>query len=138
MGHIIYEKEYPKETPEEQTYEPEGRRTPDISFEEYMRRGYENRFSIPIPDRENGAKAFIAAAMDVSELYRLDVKITEHIDHISADFYFNAGGSLRYMKEVLKLADDVSFFANVCGYEIIMSLDYYTHAVFVRGRQVHP
>ena len=138
MSHIIYEKEYPKETPEEQTYEPEGRRTPDISFEEYMRRGYENRFSIPIPDRENGAKAFIAAAKDVSELYRLDVKITEHIDHISADFYFNAGGSMRYMKEVLKLADDVSFFANVCGYEIIMSLDYYTHAVFVRGRQVHP
>lgn len=103
-----------------------------------MRRGYENRFSIPIPDRENGAREFIAAAKDVSELYRLDVKITEHIDHISADFYFNAGGSLRYMKEVLKLADDVSFFANVCGYEIIMSLDYYTHAVFVRGRQVYP
>lgn len=138
MCRIIYEKEYPKETPEEQTYEPEGRRTPDISFEEYMRRGYENRFFIPIPDRENGAKAFVAAAKDVSELYRLDVKITEHIDHISADFYFNAGGSLRYMKEVLKLADDVSFFANVCGYEIIMSLDYYTHAVFVRGRQVYP
>ena len=87
MGHIIYEKEYPKETPEEQTYEPEGRRTPDISFEEYMQRGYANRFSIPMPDRENGAKAFIAAAKDVSELYRLDVKITEHIDHISADFF---------------------------------------------------
>lgn len=103
-----------------------------------MRRGYENRFSIPIPDRENGAKEFIAAAKDVSTLCQLDVKITEHIDHISADFYFNAGGSLRYMKEVLKLADDISFFANVCGYEIIISLDYYTHAVFVGGRQVHP
>lgn len=138
MSRIIYEKEYPKETPEEQTCEPEGRRTPDISFEEYMRRGYENRFSIPIPDRENGAKAFIAAAKDVSELYRLDVKITEHIDHISADFYFNAGGSMRYMREVLKLADDISFFSDVDVYEIVMSLDYYTHAVFVGGRQVHP
>ena len=138
MSHIIYEKEYRKETPEEQTYEPEGRRTPDISFEEYVRRGYENRFSISIPDRENGAKEFIAAAKDVSELYRLDVKITEHIDHISADFYFNAGGSMRYMKEVLNLADDISFFSDVDGYEIVMSLDYYTHAVFVGGRQVHP
>ena len=138
MSHIIYEKEYPKETPEEQTYEPEGRRTPDISCEEYVRRGYENRFSISIPDRENGAKEFIAAAKDVSELYRLDVKITEHIDHISADFYFNAGGSMRYMKEVLNLADDISFFSDVDGYEIVMSLDYYTHAVFVGGRQVHP
>ena len=76
MGHIIYEKEYPKETPKEQTYAPVGRKIADISFEEFMQRGYANRFSIPMPDRENGAKAFIAAAKDVSELYRLDVKIT--------------------------------------------------------------
>lgn len=73
----------------------------------------------------------------MTPLFSLGYKITEHIDHITADFYFNAGGSLRYMKEVLKLADDVSLFANVCGYDIIMSLDYYTHAVFVGGRQVH-
>jgi len=138
VSRIIYEKTYPKETPEEATYEPEGRERPDISFEEFMRRGYENRFSIPIPNREHGAKAFIAAAKDMSALYQLDVKITEHIDHISADFYFNAGGGLGYMKEVLKLADEISFFSNVRGYDIVMSLDYYTHAVFVRGRQVHP
>lgn len=138
MSRIIYEKEYPKGTPEEQTYTPEGRKIPDISFEEFMRRGYENRFSTPIPNRVNGAQAFIAAVKNVSGIYQLDVKITEHIDHISADFYFNAGGSLRYMKEVLKLADDISFFANVYGYEIIMSLDYYTHAVFVGGRQIYP
>lgn len=88
MGHIIYEKEYPKETPKEQTYAPVGRKIADISFEWNLCRGdMQIRFSIPMPDRENGAKAFIAAAKDVSELYRLDVKITEHIDHISADFF---------------------------------------------------
>ena len=138
MGRIIYEKEYPKENLEEPIIEPEEQKVLDISFEEFMRRGYENRFSIPIPHRENGAKAFIAAVKDVSELYQIDVKITEYIDHISADFCFDAGGSLRYMKEVLKLADDISFFANMRGYEIIMSLDYYTHAVFKGGRQVYP
>lgn len=138
MSRIIYEKTYPKETPEEATYEPESRDRPDMSFEEFMRRGDENRFSIPIPNREHGAIAFVAAAQDVSALYRLDVIITEHIDHISADFYFNAGGSLGYMKEVLKLADEISFFSNVRGYDIVMSLDYYTHAVFVRGRKMHP
>ena len=86
----------------------------------------------------NGAQAFVAAVKDVSELYKLNVKITERTDHISADFYFNAGGGLGYMKEVLKLADEISFFSNVRGYDIVMSLDYYTHAVFVGGRQVHP
>lgn len=140
MSRIIYEKEYPKEnpTPEEQTYEPEGRKIPDLSFEDFMRRGYKNRFSTPIPNRVNGAQAFIAAAKDVSELYQLDVKITEYIDHISADFCFNAGGSLCYMKEVLKLADDISFFPGVNSYDIMMSLDYYTHAIFIGGRQIHP
>ena len=82
MSRIIYEKTYPKETPEEATYEPESRDRPDMSFEEFMRRGDENRFSIPIPNREHGAIAFVAAAQDVSALYRLDVIITEHIDHI--------------------------------------------------------
>ena len=138
MDRIIYEKEYPRERPEEGMKGTEEWNMPDMSLEEFMQRGYEKQFSIPIPERVNGAQAFIAAVKDVSELYKLNVKITEHIDHISADFYFNAGGSLRYMKEVLKLADDISFFTNVCGYEIIMSLDYYTHAVFVGGRQVHP
>ena len=138
MSRIIYEKKYPKETPEEQTEGLEKQRIPDISFEEFMRRGYENRFSIPIPHRENGAKAFIAAVKDVSELYQMDVKITEYIDHISADFCFYAGGSLCYMKEVLKLADDISFFPGVNSYDIMMSLDYYTHAIFIGGRQIHP
>lgn len=138
MSRTIYEKEYPKETPEEQESKLNERKIPDIPFEEFMRRGYENRFSIPISDRENGAQAFITATKNVAELYQLDVKITEHIDHISADFYFNAGGSLRYVKEVLTLADDISFFPSVSGYDIVMSLDYYTHAVFVGGRQIHP
>lgn len=138
MGRIIYEKEYPKESLEEQMTEPEEQTIPDISFEEFMRRGFENRFSIPIPNRVNGAQAFIAAAKNVSELYELDVKITEHIDHISADICFNEGGCMRHFIEVIRLADDISFFSNVRGYDMMMSLDYYTHAVFVGGRQMYP
>lgn len=138
MSRIIYKKEFPRDNFEELLKEQTERKEPDLSFDEFMQRGNENRFSTPIPNRVNGAQAFIAAAKDVSELYQLDVLITEHIDHISADFYFNAGGSMRYFKEVMRLADDISFFANMRGYEIIMSLDYYTHAVFKGGRQVYP
>lgn len=54
MSQIIYEERYPQETPEEPAYAPEGWKVPDMSFVEFMRREYENRFSIPIPDRENG------------------------------------------------------------------------------------
>ncbi|MBM6721559.1 hypothetical protein [Pseudoflavonifractor phocaeensis] len=138
MDRIIYEKEYPRESPEEGMKGTEEWKMPDMSLEEFMQRGYEKQFSIPIPERVNGAQAFIAAVKDVSELYKLNVKITERTDHISADFYFNAGGSMRYFKEVLRLADDVSFFSNVLGYDIVMSLDYYTHAVFIRGRRIYP
>lgn len=34
---------------------------------------------------------------------------------------------------------DISFVEFMrSGYDIVMSLDYYTHAVFVGGRQIHP
>ena len=73
----------------------------------------------------------------MSELYELDVTITEHTDHVSAEYYFNSSGGLRYLREVVKHADDISFFTNVRGYDIVMCLDFYTHTVFHRRRQPH-
>ena len=95
MSRIIYEQDYPKEAFEEQANEPGKTEKRPISFEDFMRRGFENRCSIPIPDRKNNAKAFIAAARDVSELYKIDLKITEYIDHLAADFSFNASACIR-------------------------------------------
>lgn len=144
MGRIIYEKRYPRETPEEvmsifKTSDKERENEQQIpSFEDFLRQIYENQVCILIPERQRLAVEFIRTACEVSELYRLDIKITQHVDHISANYYFNAAGGLRYLREIVKHADEISFFSNIMGYEIVMCLDFYTHAVFRNGHLMHP
>lgn len=144
MGNIIYEKRYPREDAEgiealSKTLDKETEETQQIpTFEEFLRRVYENQACILIPERQRLAEKFIRTACEVSKLYRLDIKITQYSDHISVDYYFNAVGGLRYLREIVKYADEISFFANSMGYDIVMCLDFYTHAVFRNGHLMHP
>lgn len=144
MGNVIYEKRYPRENAEgietlSKTLDKETEETQQIpTFEEFLRRVYENQVCILIPERQRLAEKFIRTACEVSKLYRLDIKITQYSDHISVDYYFNAVGGLRYLREIVKYADEISFFANSMGYDIVMCLDFYTHAVFRNGHLMHP
>ena len=144
MGNIIYERRYPREDAEgiealSKTLDKETEETQQIpTFEEFLRRVYENQACILIPERQRLAEKFIRTACEVSKLYRLDIKITQYSDHISVDYYFNAVGGLRYLREIVKYADEISFFANSMGYDIVMCLDFYTHAVFRNGHLMHP
>ena len=144
MGNIIYEKRYPRENAEgiealSKTLDKETEETQQIpTFEEFLRQVYENQVCILIPERQRLAEKFIRTACEVSKLYRLDIKITQYSDHISVDYYFNAVGGLRYLREIVKYADEISFFANSMGYDIVMCLDFYTHAVFRNGHLMHP
>ena len=139
MGRIIYEKRYPRENWEDLIAAETGdEQAAAKSFDEIVREVYGNRVCVPIPERAKAASAFVLTARRVSELYKLDVTITEYTDHISAEYYFNSSGGLRCLREVVKYADDISFFSNVRGYDIVMCLDFYTHTVFRNKRQVHP
>ena len=138
MGRIIYEKRYPRENWEALIAAETGdEQAAAKSFDEIVREVYGNRVCVPIPERAKAASAFVLTARRVSELYELDVTITGHTDHVSAEYYFNSSGGLRYLREVVKHADDISFFTNVRGYDIVMCLDFYTHTVFHRRRQPH-
>ena len=138
MGRIIYEKRYPQENLEALIAAETGdEQAAAKSFEEIVKEVYGNRVCVPIPERAKAARAFVLTARRVSELYELDVTITEHTDHVSAEYYFNSSGGLRYLREVVKHADDISFFTNVRGYDIVMCLEFYTHTVFHRRRQPH-
>ena len=138
MGRIIYEKRYPQENLEDLIAAETGdEQAAAKSFDEIVREVYGNRVCVPIPERAKAARAFVLTARRVAELYELDVTITEHTDHVSAEYYFNSSGGLRYLREVVKHADDISFFTNVRGYDIVMCLDFYTHTVFHRRRQPH-
>lgn len=142
MGDVIYEKKYPKENLEEIMSPSENEDFSDNHtlppFEEFLEKMYANRFSVPIPARMEAAEYFIQTAREISELYELDVTITKHFDHISVDYYFDAAGCMGFLRDVVKYADEISFFANIMGYEIGLCLDFYTHAVFQGGRQIRP
>ena len=91
-----------------------------------LSRALADRVLVPLPQRKKSAEAFIQTAREVSELYELDVKVVKYFEHITVTYYFNAGGGLRYLRDVIRYADELSFFANSMGYEIVLSIDHYT------------
>lgn len=144
MGEVLYEKKYPKESPEDleelqrqlDAGEIEEHEMP--TAEEFFKRLEEDYLYIPMPERKKKVANFIRTARKVSQLYELDITIKKHVSHISAEFCFDASPCLRYLLDVIRLADDIAFFANIRGYEIIMCLDIYTHAVIHKGRWINP
>ena len=55
---------------------------------------YKDITYVPLPDRKESATAFVNKAIKVSELYEVDVKISEHESHISADYFLYWGCSI--------------------------------------------
>ena len=142
---VIYEKTYPREDIDElhaklskevdvQDRDEKKRMT----FDEIMEEIYEGVEYELLPERAKSAEIFVELAKRISEIYELDVKIVKHYSHISVDFCFNSSGCMGFLKHIIRFADDISFFANIKGYEIVMSLDHYTHAETRHGRRIHP
>ena len=89
------------------------------TVEEFFRRLEEDYLYILLPERKKKVANFIRTARKVSQLYELDITIKKHVGHISAEFCFDASPCLKYLLDVIRLADDITFFANIRGYEII-------------------
>lgn len=140
---VIYEKVYPEEILEEtETVMSEEKALQEenkhLTIDEILDEIYRNIEYVPLPERVKTAELFIKTAIEISETYELDVKIVQHYSHISVDYYFNSAGSMGFLKKVIRLADDITFFANIKGYEIVMSIEHYTHAEYRRGRRIRP
>ena len=43
-----------------------------------------------------------------------------------------------FLKKVIEMSDDISFFEHIRGHDLALSLDYYIKAVFKRGRLIQP
>lgn len=140
---IIYEKKYPRIDPMEELRQAELEMAdepeqPQPTFSEMMEKIYADTTYVLIPERIKASEDFIRAAIEVSELYELDTKIERHIDHISVDYSFDCCGGLRDINKVIGMADQSSFFKDIFGWDITISLDFFTHAVVRNGRVVAP
>lgn len=146
---VIYEKHYSHPTLEEELKEleeyrrelekdPDYKPEPIKTFEEFYQDMMDNRTIIPIPEKIEKADEFIKLAIEASELYELDTKISEKDSCIEVNYSFDCAGDMVFLLSVFRKADSISFFTGICGFDITISLDYYTHAVYNKGRLVHP
>ena len=142
---VIYEKTYPREDIDElhaklskEVNVQDRDEKKRMTFDEIMEEIYEGVEYELLPERAKSAEIFVELAKRISEIYELDVKIVKHYSHISVDFCFSSSGCMGFLKHIIRFADDISFFANIKEYEIVMSLDHYTHAETRHGRRIHP
>lgn len=141
---VIYEKKFPKwEMPSEEELaeikvdndEPKER----LTFEQIMEKIYEGVEYVPMPERAKAANEFIRKAIEVSNLYEMDVKIEKRASHVSVTYYFSYGAGMKHLTDIIGMADDLAFFGRKDKeYDIVMSLDFYTHTVYRNGRQINP
>lgn len=139
---VVYERKYPKVDAEALYREMEEQASDETgqpsTFNEIMAKIYSNTAYVIMPQREQECEAFIEVAIEVSELYEIDCKITNHFDHVTVNYSFDCAGNMRELKRVFSLADDYSFFAGIYDRDITVCLDYYTHAVVRNGRVIFP
>ena len=79
---------------------------------------------VPLPEREQLAKDFIRQAILISEIYQIDAEIREGGGSITVMYSFDCGSAMGFPKSVIQYADDISFFSNTNGYEIVLALDF--------------
>lgn len=140
---IIYEKKYPRIDPihEPKPATSEATDTPEqpmLTFHEMMEKICANTTYVLIPERIQSSKKFIHTAIQISEQYELDTRIERHASHISVNYSFPCGGGMRGINRVFGMADQFSFFKDIDGWDITISMDYFTHAVIRNGRMVAP
>ena len=142
---VIYEKTYPREdiaelhaALSEEVDAQDRDEKKRMTFDEIIEEIYEGVEYEPLPERTKSAEIFVELAKRISEIYELDMKITRRHSHISVDYCFNSSGCMGFLKHIMRFADDISFFANINGYDIVMSIDHYTHAETRHGRRIHP
>lgn len=112
--------------------------SPKLTFEEFLQRMQQDYIYILLPQRILAAKKFVAKAIEISELYEIDIKIVKRFSYISVRYCFEDCGNPKYLREVLRYADDISFWENKNGKGIVFIIDFYTHAVFNKNRRIMP
>lgn len=141
---VIYKKTYPKDDLDEMEALAEEKNLLDKMehslppFDEFMKRIYQDTVYWLMPERMKTANEFINRAIKISEIYHIDTEIIRHESHITVDYYIDGCACMGFLKELIKYADDIAFFTNIKGHEILLSMDYYTHVIFRHGHRVQP
>lgn len=141
MTEVLYEKKYPRKEVDYPAEPIEKKPLTEEQKKEFNRFLEELETSVVLvllPHRQEGANRFIKAAIGVSKLYELDLRLTRHDSHISATISFDDGGCMSALKPLLAMGDDFAFFSTVNDRDHTISIDYFTHAVYRHEHLIAP
>lgn len=142
VGKVLFQKQYPREDLNESSNEIDEKQ---IAFQKELpsSEGFidhllESITLEPLPQKEEGVERFIQSAIEISDFYELDIEIRQFSAHVRVNLSFDCGASLKGMSQVFAMADELSFATGIKGRDLTVSMDYYTHAVYLNGRQIEP
>ena len=142
MSNPLFKKVYQSKRATTSAIEPESDQNESvlggISAKEFFDNLEASITLVPLPEREEGAKRFIEAAMEISDLYELDIEIRQLDRCISVDLTFDIGAGLKGLNKIFAMADEFGFDTQNEGMSVIVTLEYCTHAVYLKGRQIAP
>ena len=135
---IIYEKKYPpidyNSTDEHFFFDiPD---TPEMklrSFDEVLKEIYEATEYTPIPCREDLGKEFIKLAINISDIYRMNIRILRLKCKISVHLGMDFCVNMEHINRLFGMADRISFLSGEDGRDLFARLDLYTHVVTRSG-----
>ena len=107
-------------------------------LEQIMEKIYKDVVYVPLPEKQAAAREFLEEAIAISNAYEVDIKIRQYFERIEVKYYFDCAVSVGFLKEILVSADEISFFKDDEGFNLALSLDFYTHAIYRKERCIIP
>ena len=136
---VLYKKEYAHDEvdecvrPAKSTTDEDRRNARD-----FIDRLFDSITTEPLPQREERVTYFVRAAIELSARCSLDIEIRKYENHISVDFSFDKGCVIRGQNRLFQMADEITIMPGLNGRDVVLTLDYFTHAIYRNGRQISP
>lgn len=109
---------------------------PSINTDDYVRKLITESVCVIMPERMEERNYFIDLAKEIAEAYLIDIVIKERKDRITVTYTLDYEGGLSCLKPIIQLADEITFQNG--ENTVLISLDYYTHAIYRQGKKVIP
>ena len=105
---------------------------------DFIDRLFDSITTEPLPQREERVTYFVRDAIELSVQCGLNIEIRRYETHISADFSLDSGCVIRGQNRLFQMADEITIMRGLSGRSVMLTLDYFTQAIYRGGRQILP
>ena len=145
---VLYSKRFPKESPLDLEKEIEQLNN-EKKFDDGLKEGEsiidfleKNRTTVPNEERIKEKVLFIKAAIDLSQIYEIDMDIVEYDTRIVSNMYLQSslytGTIKKLISALIVMADEFDIFPpkDKENYTVNLLLTNHTHDIYLNGRKI--